>query len=164
MRGARRFRTAHGLYSGKICYRYHPRHGVEVELIRYLRRGDAPIVIVKLPDGLQLAVPEWMLRAETCELLRTEAKPRVSLGALIELRELIDAQPSTGADDMRGCPESSTGGQDAQPREAGRAAAPPSLRRRGRLDGAAGGGPGTLPRPLEGNTGERSERTRTEAR
>ena len=32
-------------------------------------------MIVKLPDGLQLAIPEWMLSPETCERLRTEALP-----------------------------------------------------------------------------------------
>ena len=121
---ARCFGTAHSLYPAKICYRYHPCHGVDVELIRYLRRGgDAPIVIVRLPDGLQLAIPEWMLSPEICERLRTEAGPRISLDALIELRTLIDAQLSMVAGDRRGCAESSAGGQDAQPREAGRAAA-----------------------------------------
>ena len=74
------FGTAHSLYPAKICYRYHPCHGVEVERIRYLRRGgDAPIVIVRLPDGLQLAIPEWMLSSDICERLQTEARPRISL-------------------------------------------------------------------------------------
>src|SRR6516164_7914956 len=34
--GVRCFGTAHSLYPAKICYRYHPCHGVEVERIRYL--------------------------------------------------------------------------------------------------------------------------------
>ena len=165
IRFARCFSTAHSLYPAKICYRYHPCHGVEVELIRYLRRGgDAPIVIVRLPDGLQLAIPKWMLSPEICERLRTEAGPRISLDALIELRTLIDGQLSMVAGDRRGCAESSAGGQDAQPREAGRAAAQASLRRRRALDNIPGEDAGTLPRALAGNVGKRSERTRTEAR
>jgi hypothetical protein len=55
----------HHLYSAKICYRYHPCHGVVVQLVRYLRRGSAAVVIVRLPDGSQLAIPEWMLKPET---------------------------------------------------------------------------------------------------
>ena len=165
MHGVRCFGTAHSLYPAKICYRYHPCHGVEVERIRYLRRGgDAPIVIVRLPDGLQLAIPEWMLNPEICERLRTEARPRISLDALVELRPLIDAQLPMLAGDRDGCAESSAGGQDAQPRDAGRAAAQASLRRRRALDNIPGGGAGTLPRALAGNVGERSARTRTEAR
>src|SRR5215813_4367160 len=134
------FCTAHSLYPAKICYRYHPCHGVEVERIRYLRRGgDAPIVIVRLPDGLQLAIPEWMLSPEICERLRTEARPGISLDALIELRTLIDGRLPMVAGDRRGCAESSAGGQDAQPREVGRAAAQASLRRRRALDNIPGG-------------------------
>jgi len=159
------FGTAHSLYPAKICYRYHPCHGAEVERIRYLRQGgDAPIVIVRLPDGRQLAIPEWMLSPEICERLRTEARPRISLDALIELRTLIAAQHSMVAGDRHGCAESSAGGQDAQPREAGRAAAQASLRRRRALDNIPRGGAETLPRALAGNVGQRSERTRREAR
>ena len=165
MRAVRPFGTAHSLSPAKICYRCHPCHGVEVERIRYLRRGgDAPIVIVRLPDGLQLAIPEWMLSSDICERLRTEARPRISLDALIELRALTDAQHSMVAGDRRGCAESSAGGQDAQPREAGRTAAQASLRRRRALDDITRGGAGTLPRALAGNVGQRSARTRTEAK
>lgn len=76
---ARRSRTAHDLYSGKICYRYHPRYGTAVQLIRYLRR-------VRLPINSQLAIPEWMLEPETCEELKIEARQRISMRALLDLR------------------------------------------------------------------------------
>src|SRR5260370_10137696 len=55
---ARRHRGAHNFVSAKICYRYHPRYGAEVELVRYLRRGSAAVVVVRLSDGPQLALPE----------------------------------------------------------------------------------------------------------
>jgi hypothetical protein len=80
------------LYAAKICYRYHPRYGVTVQLVRYLRRGSAAVVIVRLPDSSQLALPEWMLKPESCEELKIEAKPRISLSALLDMGKLIGIQ------------------------------------------------------------------------
>src|SRR5436305_3497690 len=96
--GVRHSRNAHDLYSGKTCHRYHPRYGLAVQLIRYLRRGSAAVVIVRLPDGSQLAVPEWMLKPEVCEGVRVEAKPRVCVGALLEVCRLTRTEESAVAD------------------------------------------------------------------
>jgi hypothetical protein len=128
--GARRSRTAHDLYSAKICYRYHPRYGIAVQLVSYLRRGSAPVVIVRLPDNSQLALPEWMLRPEICEELKIEAKPRISMRALLELCRLAGDQPLAVAVDSRGCAKSATGGQDAQQGERGDTSTQAPLRRR----------------------------------
>jgi hypothetical protein len=149
--------TTHDLYSAKICYRYHPRHGVAVELVRYLRRGNAAVVIVRLPDSSQLATPEWMLKPEACEDLKIEAKPRVSMGALLDLCKLIGTPPSAVADDSHGCAESETGGRDAQQGKSDHTAAQAPLRRRPALDEAARGGAGTSSNSMEGTTGERSQ-------
>jgi hypothetical protein len=81
------------LYSASICYRYHPRYGVAVQLIRYLRRGSAAVVIVRLPDSSQLTIPEWMLKPDACEELKIEAKSRISMGALLELRKFVGPSP-----------------------------------------------------------------------
>ena len=94
---ARHSRTAHDLYSAKICYRYHPRYGVAVQLVRYLRRGSSAVVIVRLPDNSQLAIPEWMLKPEACEELKLEAKPRISVSSLLDVRKLIGDQPQLAA-------------------------------------------------------------------
>jgi hypothetical protein len=48
---ARCSRTAHDLSSTKICYRHHPCYGIEVEVIRHLRRIGSVILIVRFPDG-----------------------------------------------------------------------------------------------------------------
>jgi len=153
----RRSRTAHDLYSARICYRYHPRYGATVQLVRYLRRGSAPIVVVRLLDNSQLAIPEWMLKPEACEQLKVEAKPRVSLSALRDVCKLIGAQFSPVAGNSCGCAESAGGGVDAQQGESSHTAAQASLRRRRALGQAARVGAGALPRSLEGTTGERSE-------
>src|SRR5205823_1030193 len=155
--GVRHSRTAHNLYSAKICYRYHPRYGATVQLVRYLRRGSAAVVIVRLPDSSQLAIPEWMLKPEACEELRVEAKPRVSAGALLDLCKLICARSSAVAGDSHGCAESGAGGQDAQQGESDRTTTQAPLRRRRALDDAARSGAGTLSNSPEGTTGERSE-------
>jgi hypothetical protein len=152
-----RSRTAHHLYSAKIWYRYHPRYGVAVQLVRYLRHGSAAVVIVRLPDSSQLAISEWMLKPEACEELRVEAKPRISVRALLDVCKLIGSQTSASADNLRSCAECATGGRDAQQGESGHTAAQAPLRRRRALDDAARVGAGALSKSLEGTTGERSE-------
>ncbi len=56
--------------------------------MRFLRRTSPAVLVVKLPDGLQLAVPEWMLSPLACEQLKEEKEPRIATAALQELREL----------------------------------------------------------------------------
>jgi hypothetical protein len=114
-------------------------------------------VIVRLPDGLQLAIPEWMLKPEVCEELKVEAKPRISVSALLDVCKLIGGQASAIADNSHSCAESATGGRDAQQRESSHTAAQLSLRRRRGLDQAARVGAGALSKSLEGTTVERSE-------
>jgi hypothetical protein len=154
---ARHSRTAHNLYSAKICYRYHPHYGVTVQLVRYLRRGSAAVVIVRLPDSSQLAMPEWMLKPEVCQELKIEAKPRISTSALLDLCKLIGTQSSAVSGDSRLCAESETGGRDAQQGESDHAARQAPFRRQRALGNAARTGAGTLSNALEGTTDERSQ-------
>jgi hypothetical protein len=144
----RHSRTAHDLYAERICYRYHPLHGVAVQLVRYLRRGHAAVVIVRLPDSSQLAVPEWMLKPETCDGLKLEAKPRMSLSSLFDVRRLIGGHVADR------CAKSASGGRDAQQGESGDTAAQDSLRRRRTLEQTTRVGAGELPKSLEGTAGE----------
>jgi len=144
----RHSRSAHDLYSAKVCYRYHPLHGVAVQLVRYLRRGSSAVVIVRLLDNSQLAIPEWMLKPETCEGLKLEAKPRISVNSLLNVRKLI------GGNDAQSCAESASGGQDAQQGESGDTAAQDSLRRRRALEQTTRGGAGEVSKSLEGTAGE----------
>ena len=61
--------------------------------MRFLRRRIPAVLVVRLPDGLQLAVPEWMLSPLACEQLKEEKEPRIATPTLQELRELVDIQP-----------------------------------------------------------------------
>src|SRR6266436_1356057 len=82
-------RNTHDLYLAKVCYRHHPLYDVEITVIRYLRRtSTTPVVIVRCPDRLQIAIPEWMLSPVACGRLSEEAQPRIVLSALLALRRL----------------------------------------------------------------------------
>jgi hypothetical protein len=162
--GARRSRTAHDLSTAKICYRHHPCYGVEVEVVRHLRRIGSAILIVRLPDGLQLAVPEWMLSQQVCRHLTDEIEPRIAIDALEELRRLIDSQKLTSDRAASGCAESSAGGNHAQQRDTGRRSTGASVRRQRDLERASRASPGTLPKTLAPVAGKRSRAHLREAK
>ena len=158
--GARRPRTTHDS-STKIHYRFHAFYGAEVEVIRHLRRTDSAILIVRLPGGTQIAVPEWMLLPQVCDRLVIEAEPRVSIDALIELRALIDAQSLKNTSKEDCCAESPSGGQDAQQRKSDRVAAQAPLRGGQRdLDRASRIGEGAVPKLVAPGAGKRAQNRR----
>jgi hypothetical protein len=75
----------------KIEYRHHPFFGTEVKIIRAQRRFVDEIDIVQLPEGFQIAVPRWMLDPVACSQLHQEAKPRVTVTALLRLADLLQS-------------------------------------------------------------------------
>ena len=165
MSGVRHPRTAHDLHPAKICYPCHPFYGVEVEVLRHLRRTAQVILIVRLPTGAQIALPEWMLTPELCHRLSYEDTPRIELPALLDLRCLIDAQRADHASNDQICGESASGGQDAEQQgESHRAAAQAALRRRGDLDRASSVDAGTVSRPVAPVAGKRTQARRQEVR
>jgi hypothetical protein len=85
--------TTHQLSPQRIHYRHHPFCGAEVELVRALRRTGDELVVVRVPQGFQIAVPRWMLDPIHCGRLLQEERPRVSLRALLGLTAIMDAQP-----------------------------------------------------------------------
>jgi hypothetical protein len=99
-----------------------------------------------------------MLDSEACERLTIEAKPRISLGSLLDLRLLIDTQPSATADPTSDRAEYARGGQDAKPRESGDLATQISIRRRRGLANVTGVGSGEVSSAVEGTIGERAEK------
>ena len=99
-----------------------------------MRRIGSAILIVRFPDGLQLAVPEWMLSPQVCQRLTDQLEPRIAIEALEELRRLIDAQTLVFGRDAGSGAESSAGGNHAQRRETGHSPADASVRRQ--RDGA----------------------------
>ena len=84
--------TTHELSFPKIEYRHHPFYGAEVKVVRTVRRFPDEIDIVQLPQGLQIAVPRWMLDPLACSQLPQEVKPRVALSALLRIAELLQRQ------------------------------------------------------------------------
>ena len=163
IRCARPSHTAHDLHSTKICYRCHPFCGVAVEVIRHLRRIDSVILIVRLPGGTQVAVPDWMLSPQICDQFTNETDPRVSIDALFDLRRLIDAHHLGKASKDHGCAESPSGGKNAQQRKSVQVATQAALRRRRDLDRASGIGKGTVPNSVAPDARKRSQDRRTEA-
>ena len=158
-------RTTHDLHAARICYRCHPFYGVEVEVVRHLRRTESTVLVVRLPTGTQIALPKWMLTPELCDRLSYEDRPRIDITALLELRRLIDAQRIDRGFEDQCCAESASGGQDAEQQgESHRAAAQAAVRGRGDLDRASGIDAGTLPRTVAPASGKRSQQRRREAR
>ena len=84
--------TTHQPWPQKIHYRHHPLYGSEVEVVRVRRRCGEEVLTVKVPAGFELAVPSWMLDPIHCGGLPQEARPRVSLAALLELQALMRSQ------------------------------------------------------------------------
>ena len=163
MHAVRPSRTTHNLHTTKISYRFHPFYGVEVEVVRYLRRTESAVLIVRLPGGAQVALPEWMLNAQACDRLSQEERPRIAIDALLDLHRLIDAQHIENATRDRICAESASGGQDAQQRT-DRAAARAVLRRGRDMERTSGLDAGTLPNSVAPAVGKRSQDERTEAK
>jgi hypothetical protein len=61
-------------------------------VVRALRRFDEESFVIKLPEGLQIAVPAWMLDAVVCNQLPQRDHPLIALKALLDLAELIELQ------------------------------------------------------------------------
>jgi hypothetical protein len=120
--------------------------------------------VVKLPDGLQLAVPEWMLSPLVCEQLKEEVEPRIAIASLRELRQLIDIQPLFASmRKTRRSAESPSGGPRAQQSECGLSPEKTSLRDRSSLGGAFRAGARKLSKPVSGTADDRCQEKRTEA-
>src|SRR5712691_7858666 len=85
--------TAHKSPSARIYYRFHPDFGKEVTIIRRFRIMAGNNVQIRLPDGTQLALPEWMLDEQACHDVRESDRPNIAVSALTHLRRLLNAQP-----------------------------------------------------------------------
>jgi hypothetical protein len=72
-----------------ICYPYHPFFGQRVQLVRRIRHQPSDSVIIALPDGLEIAIPSWMLDPLACEQIKDACTPSLSTDALLVLDELL---------------------------------------------------------------------------
>ena len=62
---------------------------MEVKVQRTLRQFQEAVDIVRLPDGHDIAVPQWMLDPVICNQLPQATAPRIALGALLRLVTLL---------------------------------------------------------------------------
>jgi hypothetical protein len=85
--------TAHHSSIVRICYHHHPFFGQTGEIIRWLRRQTSESLVIQLQDGLELAIPAWMLDPLACSLVHDAPVPRLTVEALLALRALLDRQP-----------------------------------------------------------------------
>ena len=107
--------TAHHSSIVRICYHHHPFCGQTVEIIRWLRRQTSDSLVIKLQDGLELAIPSWMLDPLACSHVSDAPAPRLSVEALLALRDLLDHQPLLhAAIPATPCVSQPEGARDAQ--------------------------------------------------
>jgi hypothetical protein len=88
-----------------VCYQHHPWHGQEVQIVRTIRHGTDPSVIVRVGDGVEIAVPCWMLDPQVCARLKEATSPRVSIQALVALADLINSHRDQLADTSGSSPQ-----------------------------------------------------------
>ena len=72
-----------------------------MRLVRRIRRQTSDSVIIELPDGLEIAIPSWMLDPLACNQVKDACAPYVSTDALVALDELLTSsgllQPETSS-------------------------------------------------------------------
>src|ERR1035438_1971494 len=75
-----------------VYYRWHPLYGQSLRVQGRKRFPDGEVVFVQLGSGGASALPAWMLHA-ACAAFDL-GPPLVATGALLQLRELLNALPS----------------------------------------------------------------------
>ena len=83
--------TTHPSSIFQVCYPYHPFFGQTVKLVRRIRHQPSDSVIIELPDGLEIAIPSWMLDPLACHQVQDAGTPSVSTAALLALDELLQS-------------------------------------------------------------------------
>jgi len=129
MRGGTYLHTTHPSSIVRICYHHHPFCGQTVEIVRWLRRQTVESLVIKLQNGLELAIPAWMLDPRACGHVQDAPTPRLTIEALLALRNLLDRQPLLYAGvPATPCVSQLEGARDAQESSpSALTAAPPAL-------------------------------------
>jgi hypothetical protein len=117
-----------------ICYSPHPFCGHTVELVRWFRRQTSERLVVKLPEGVQIAIAAWMLAPLACRPLHDAPTPCVRGDARRARRDVLEhalvlhptASATSGAAQRQGVREAPEPSQP--PTASGGAALAPSHR------------------------------------
>jgi hypothetical protein len=84
----------------RILYRFHPFFDRQVTVLRTIRRGEIPAMIVRVEplqgeddsEELRISIPLWMLDDATCSRIVVNANGgRIAIDALLRLRTLVDS-------------------------------------------------------------------------
>jgi hypothetical protein len=81
--------NAHVLANVTIYYRWHPFFQRSLRAVRHGNWPDGPHVHCELPDGTIARIPAWMLDPASCAT-QSLGTPEVSVGALMDLRQLLN--------------------------------------------------------------------------
>jgi hypothetical protein len=87
-------RWTHKTHKGgfvKVHYPWHPLFGCEVQVLNVSHRGGDSFYCVRPADASLLLVPVWMTDEAECRRFVKRETPQVSVAALKQLRQLIDA-------------------------------------------------------------------------
>ena len=100
MCGATHPHTACQLGAARIVYRFHPFFDRQVSVLRTIRLGDEPAVVVRVEaldadpgsedSQLRISVPCWMLDEAACAKVVVGDVPRIEVDALMRLRRFLD--------------------------------------------------------------------------
>ena len=74
-------------------YRWHPLHSSKLRVVKAANATGMENLHCELPDGIVIAIPRWMTDAVRCVSMDC-GNPIVGLGALLELRTLLDGLKS----------------------------------------------------------------------
>ena len=77
-----------------IHYRFHPRSGERVEIVRRHQRAGRSVLVIRQPDGTLAQVPTWMCDPAAAAL-SVKDPPRIALTGLLDLRLTVDAALSS---------------------------------------------------------------------
>src|SRR5215212_738210 len=83
--------SAHVGQEVEVCYRWHALYGRRVRRQYTERRAGGEVVHVEAAPGVVVVVAAWMLDPVACAGM-TLGAPRVSIGALTELHQLLIEQ------------------------------------------------------------------------
>jgi hypothetical protein len=91
----------------RVYYRFHPRAGQPVRVIKQAANRGQQFSLIEQPDGTRAQIPAWMLEPAAGSLT-IGSSPRLRLSALNDLRRIVCSVLSFPL-----CDQSIQGGQDA---------------------------------------------------
>ena len=83
--------SAYRLQFVVVAYPWHPLHGQQARVYGRQGRAGRQILYIEVQPGLSREIPAWMCDAAVCAAI-TMGSPRIAIGALTELRAVLDTR------------------------------------------------------------------------